>query len=183
MLNDDYDEDYTDYLDGTLDGTYNGAMYDIWPKSRGSHPYLEAAFEMQVFAGKPNTTDDVYTFTAPAAAQVSLSATQEDMEKIRVVPNPYYGYHSGELNPFERWVQFTFLPAQCTVRIFDLAGNMVRKLEKNDPDTPYIQWDLENEFELPVASGIYIYHVSAPQVGEIIGKMAIFAPNERLDTY
>ena len=54
------------------------------PKSRGSHPYLEAAFEMQVFAGKPNTTDDVYTFTAPAAAQVSLSATQEDMEKIMI---------------------------------------------------------------------------------------------------
>jgi hypothetical protein len=34
-----------------------------------------------------------------------------------------------------------------------------------------------------VASGIYVYHVDVPGMGEKIGKMAIFSPNERLDTW
>jgi hypothetical protein len=87
------------------------------------------------------------------------------------------------MDAFERWVQFTFLPDKCTIRIFDLAGNLIRKLEKDTPDSPLLRWDLKNEYQLPVASGIYVYHVSAPDLGEKVGKMAIFTPNERLDTY
>jgi len=132
---------------------------------------------------KPNTTNDYYTFTAPSAVVVSTTDIKADMEKIKVVPNPYYGYHSGELDPFNRWVQFTYLPPTCTVRIFDLAGNLIRKLEKDDDSTPFLQWDMKNEYELPVASGIYVFHVDAPEIGEKIGKIAIFTPNERLDTW
>ncbi len=127
---------------------------------------------------------DQFTFTTAGMEWVtSNSAFKSDMNKIKVVPNPYYGYHSGEADPFNRWVQFTYLPPTCTVRIFDLAGNLVRKLEKNDPATPFLQWDMKNEYELPVASGIYIFHVDAEGIGEKIGKIAIFTPNERLDTW
>jgi len=108
---------------------------------------------------------------------------KEDMAKINVVPNPYYGYHSGELNAFARWVQFTYLPNKCTIRIFDLAGNVIRKLEKNSSETALLKWDLKNEYALPVASGIYVYQVDAGDLGNKIGKIAIFTPNERLDTY
>jgi len=127
---------------------------------------------------------DKFTFTTGSYEVTSSSQTlKTDLDKINVVPNPYYGYHSGEMDAFDRWVQFTFLPAKCTIRIFDLAGNMIRKLEKNDPTTPFLRWDLKNEYELPVASGIYIYHVDVPDIGTKVGKMAIFTPNERLDTY
>jgi len=183
ILNDDYDENYTDYLNGNLDGTYNNSMYAFWPKNRGSAVYLGAPFEMQVFAGKPNTPADSYTFSAPTASAATNASLEADMKKIKVVPNPYYGYHSGELDPFNRWVQFTYLPPTCTVRIFDLAGNLIRKLEKNDASTPFLQWDMKNEYELPVASGIYVFHVDAEGLGEKIGKIAIFTPNERLDTW
>jgi hypothetical protein len=132
---------------------------------------------------KPNTQNDYYDLTSPAASTITTAYLKSDMQKIKVVPNPYYGYHSGELDPFDRWVQFTFLPAKCTVRIFDLAGNLIRKLEKNDATTPFLRWDMKNEYELPVASGIYIYHVDASGIGEKVGKIAVFAPNERLDTY
>jgi len=132
---------------------------------------------------KPNSTNDYYAFSAPAAVEVTSANLTADMKKIKVVPNPYYGYHSGELDPFNRWVQFTYLPPTCTVRIFDLAGNLIRKLEKNDASTPFLQWDMKNEYELPVASGIYVFHVDAEGLGEKIGKIAIFTPNERLDTW
>jgi hypothetical protein len=132
---------------------------------------------------KPNTANDYYAFTAPAAVVASTADIKADMKKIKVVPNPYYGYHSGELDPFNRWVQFTYLPPKCTIRIFDLAGNLIRKLEKDDASTPFLRWDMKNEYELPVASGVYVFQVDAPGVGEKIGKMAIFTPNERLDTF
>ena len=101
-----------------------------------------------------------------------------------VVPNPYYGYHQGEMDPFDRWVQFTNIPQNedVIIRIFDLAGNLVWKESKND-DRTIVQWGLENEYELPVASGIYVFHVEVAGIGEKVGKIAVFAPEERLDTY
>jgi len=165
-------------------------LYAIWPGTRvrsGSdsrpRPFLQGNWDMTLFGSKVNTKADVFSFTAPGSAGVKANALKADIHKINVVPNPYYGYHNGEMNAFNRWVQFTFLPAKCTVRIFDLAGNLIRRLDKDDASTPFLRWDMKNEYQLPVASGIYVYHVDVPNVGEKVGKMAIFAPNERLDTY
>jgi hypothetical protein len=138
---------------------------------------------MEIFASNVLTPADKFTFTAPGSAAPTDATLKADLDKINVVPNPYYGYHSGEMDAFDRWVQFTYLPEKATIRIFDLAGNLVRILEKDDATTPYLRWDLENEYQLPVASGVYVYHVDVPNVGTKIGKMAVFAPNERLDTY
>jgi hypothetical protein len=60
---------------------------------------------------------------------------------------------------------------------------MVRRLEKTDANTPFLRWDMKNEYGLPLASGVYVYHVSVPEMGEKVGKLILFAPNERLDTY
>ncbi|MBN2357050.1 hypothetical protein JXO59_13115 [candidate division KSB1 bacterium] len=130
---------------------------------------------------KPNTPGVSYNFQAPEVA-VTQVTQKEDLKKVKVVPNPYYGYHSGEMDPFNRWVQFTYLPNTCTIRIFDIVGQMVRKLEKDDAAT-LMQWDLKNAYGLPVASGIYVYHVEAPGLGDKVGKIAVFTPNERLDAY
>ena len=136
------------------------------------------------YDNKINPGNDEFSFsTADYFTEISAETKKEDLSRVQVVPNPYYGYHSGEMDPYNRWVQFTFLPEKCTIRIFDLAGNLIRKLEKDDATTSLMQWDLENAYELPVASGVYVYHVEAPGIGEKIGKMAIFTPNERLDTY
>lgn len=138
---------------------------------------------IRIITTKPNTVSDVFTFHAPDTLTTLLADEKIDVKKINVVPNPYYGYSSNEINPFNRYVQFTYLPEKCTIRIFDLAGNLVRHLDKNDATTSLLAWDLKNEYELPVNSGIYIYHVEVPKVGEKVGKIAVFTPNERLDTY
>ena len=125
---------------------------------------------------------DTFDFTTAGLEPVTTAATlEDDVENINVVPNPYYGYHSGEMNPFDRWVQFTNLPETCTIRIFDLSGTLVRFIEKDD-DSTVMQWNLSNEYLIPVASGVYVYHVETPS-GDKVGKMAIFMPNERIDTY
>jgi hypothetical protein len=165
------------------DGSTVGLMYHLFPTPRGTRPYLAADFSITIFSSKPNRTDDLFAFTAPRPSAGGDEAVKEDIRKINVVPNPYYGYHSGEMDAFDRWVQFTYLPARATVRIYDVAGNMVRRLEKTDANTPFLRWDMKNEYGLPLASGVYVYHVSVPEMGEKVGKLILFAPNERLDTY
>jgi hypothetical protein len=71
-------------------------------------------------------------------------------------------------------VRFTYLPEKCTIKIFDLAGHLVRQFEKADATTPFLDWDLTNHYGATVASGIYIYHVEVPGIGEKVGKMAVF---------
>jgi hypothetical protein len=189
ILNDTYDENYTEYISSAKDGTGRNTdvpapvMYAFCLTGRGTRPYLEAPFELQIYAGHINTVNDRFAFTAPARPLAEAKYLQEDLKKINVVPNPYYGYHSGEINPFSRWVQFTNLPAKCTIRIFDLVGNLVCRLEKDDATATLLRWDLKNAYQLPVASGIYVYHVDVPQVGQKVGKLAVFTPNERLDAY
>ena len=36
--------------------------------------------------------------------------------------------------------------------------------------TPYLDWDLKNQYGVPIASGLYIIHIDAPGKGEKILK-------------
>ena len=43
---------------------------------------------------------------------------------------------------------------RATIRVFDLAGSQVRRLEKNGPEN-YFRWNLRTDEDLPIASGVY----------------------------
>jgi hypothetical protein len=104
------------------------------------------------------------------------------MEQVRVVPNPYYGGHSQETSPFDRFVKFMNLPKSVNIYIYSLNGNLVRQLSKNT-DVTTLNWDLLNTDQIPVASGIYIAYIEAPGIGNKIIKIAVFTPEERLDSF
>ncbi len=70
----------------------------------------------------------------------------------------------------------------ATVRIFNLAGTLARTLEKNDP-SPWLDWDLQNENQLPVASGLYLAHIEMPGIGQKVLKVIIVQEQEFLDTF
>jgi len=89
---------------------------------------------------------------------------------IYAVPNPYYGYSGYEQNRFDTKVRIINLPAQTTISIYTLDGKLVRTLSKNDPNTPYIDWDIKNAAGLPVASGMYLIDVNAAGIGEKVIK-------------
>ncbi|HET9327211.1 MAG TPA: hypothetical protein VFQ05_10585 [Candidatus Eisenbacteria bacterium] len=135
-------------------------------------------------AGIPTgeTENDFYAFNMQAATVLSASLAQNEMTRIKAVPNPYFNHSSYELNQFNRQIKFTHLPVRCTVRIFNLAGDLVRTMEKNDNSSQLI-WDIETSHGLPVASGIYVFHVDAPGIGTHVGKLAIFMEKERLNTF
>lgn len=139
-------------------------MYFLTVARRGPVPFSPGGTgedQLLIFGSKVNTVDDKFTFTAP---RVSYSDDQarKDVEKINVFPNPYYAFNPEESNRFDRKVTFTHLPQKATIRIFSLGGTLVRKIEK-DNTSQFQDWDLRNESNLPVASGMYIVHIKMPE--------------------
>jgi len=49
-------------------------------------------------------------------------------------------------------------------------GTLVRTFRKDDPTTTSIDWDLKNQDEIVVSSGLYIIHIEAPGIGEKVIK-------------
>ena len=111
---------------------------------------------------KPNTVDDVFEFTTIAPTATKELALRS-AENIGVFPNPF-GMDPGAPNVANPYVTFNNLPPEATLRIFNLAGQFVRRLEKND-NSQFMRWDLRNGSGRFVASGVYIVHVLLPELG------------------
>ncbi len=128
---------------------------------------------------KPFLSSDVYEFTT---AGQRIEDEQVTLEDIRVVPNPYVVSNSWEpQNPYSngrgpRELHFTHLPPQCTIKIFNVRGQLVNELE-HDVSTDILDgtfvWDMQTKDLLDIAYGIYIYHIDAGEYGEKIGKFAV----------
>ena len=75
------------------------------------------------------------------------------------------------------------LPEKAVIRIFNLAGQLVRTLHKDSPDQFYL-WDLQNEHQFLVASGLYILHIEMPELGKVkVLKLGIMLGVEVPDYY
>jgi len=119
--------------------------------------------------------------TAPTTGDNDLA--KEAVKKINVFPNPYYAYNALSVDPYDNYVTFTHLPVKATIRIFNLAGVLVRKLEKDDT-SQFMQWNLANEANLPVASGMYIVHIDLPDLDmEKVLKIMIIQDRQILEYY
>lgn len=128
------------------------------------------------------TEKDVYQFKTSAPVY-SQKLAQDDVESINVFPNPYYGASRMETNKYEKIVTFTHLPQRATLRIFNLAGQLVRTLEKNSPDE-FLRWDLLNESRYEAPSGLYIVYIELPDIGKTkILKLAIVQEQTVVDWF
>jgi hypothetical protein len=125
---------------------------------------------------------DTFTFT-PGAASYNADQAKNDVKEINVFPNPYYGVNPEELNKYNRFVTFNHLPNAAKIRIFNLAGQLVRTIDKNTTDQ-FQRWDLLNGAGLPVASGLYIVYIDMPDLGTTKTlKVAIIQEEQVLDRF
>ena len=119
--------------------------------------------------GKPMfswSMDEIATVTG------SQDQLKEALDIINIVPNPYYAFSEYERSRLDTRIKITNLPEQCTVRIYTVNGKLVRTFKKDSPITS-LDWNLTNHVNIPVASGIYLIHVSVPEVGERVLKAFI----------
>ena len=116
---------------------------------------------------------------------------EAELGRIRVVPNPYFVTNRAVTAEGTDRIFFTHLPPKCTIRIYTMAGELVREIEHEhsapfSPDDRLAQGDkggtetfeLLNLYNQALASGVYIYHVEARDesdavVGDRVSRFAI----------
>jgi len=136
-------------------------------KFRVQRPYANyPAGDVSKNGGNP-----LYSFSTRNLAPVELwenpNADKDALlDKIMAVPNPYYGYVGYELNRLDTRVRITNLPRRATVNVYSLDGALISRIEKDNPNVSYVDWNIRNTKGLPVASGMYLIHVQAEGIGE-----------------
>jgi hypothetical protein len=129
------------------------------------------------------TSNDRWTFSTKATAPTtSVDSAKKDIASINVFPNPYIGFNPLERDKYDRFVTFSHLPTLATIRIFNLAGVLVRTLQKNTTDQ-FFQWDLKNESGFPVAAGMYIVYIDMPNLGTKILKLGVIPEQQYIDRW
>ncbi|MBZ0199581.1 MAG: hypothetical protein K8H86_06925, partial [Ignavibacteriaceae bacterium] len=135
---------------------------------------------IKIESWKPIADGDEFTGTAIAPKLSDSETGKLNVNNISVFPNPYFGANALERDKYNRFMRFTNLPTNITIRIFSLAGVFVQRIEKND-NNPYIDWNLRNADGLPVASGVYLAYLDMPGVGTKVMKLAVIMETQYID--
>lgn len=147
------------------------------PMLEDGHTLLESEARVRLRVGKSyenfttaSTTNNslpMYQFdmTGMETETGNMTTMDSALALINVVPNPYYAYSEYETGQLDNRIKVTNLPEVCTISIYNVNGTLMRRFEKGDPKTS-LDWDLKNQVDVPVASGVYLIHVNVPEVGE-----------------
>lgn len=99
--------------------------------------------------------------------------SEEDLDGIGVVPNPYYINHQNQRSPYDAQIYFTRLPKECDIEIYTMAGDLVKKLEHRataDGDRrSVLVWDLISKNGFRVQSQVLMAVITTPD-GETVTK-------------
>jgi hypothetical protein len=161
------------------------AMYVLELAALAPHTVYESPNTITILPYYVLTPNDVYSVNTtnykPTPGKLDVAKTQ--INRINAVPNPYFGANAYETNQFGHIMRITNLPAVAKIRIFNLAGQLLRTYDKNDPNSTSLDWDLNNASGLPVASGMYIIHIDMGSIGTKILKVAVIQAEERLNNF
>ena len=121
-----------------------------------------------------NSVPDCQSELVPFSIMVD---TQNDLRQVYAVPNPFRtggsrltteNYHNF---PDDK-VRFVNVPANCTIRIYTVSGDLVWELEHNNNEGN-IEWDGKNRGGQDVTSGVYIFSVKDNGGGQSFGKLIV----------
>jgi hypothetical protein len=110
-----------------------------------------------------------FSTTDQATETASMVALTSSLDYLNIVPNPYYAFSNYEMNKLDNRVKITNLPEECQISIYTINGTLIRQFKKADPTT-FLDWDLKNDKNIPIASGVYLIHISVPGAGERVLK-------------
>jgi hypothetical protein len=112
-----------------------------------------------------------------------LAAPSNDMDQVRVYPNPFNQHSQLRGSGEDLRLEFVNIPSKCTIRIYTLAADLVQTIEHDDGsgDESWGSRSLGdyqvNRFLQYVAPGIYLFQVESRVSGHEgeskIGKFVI----------
>jgi hypothetical protein len=168
---------------------------DSMPNPSGRSRYQDHRFGALAFSGdlpeqgtvvrittwKPIQEGDAYEVVLKAPNPHDVAAAKAKLDKgISVFPNPYFASNPLELDKYRRFVRFTGLPVKATIRIYSLSGVFIKRIDKNST-SQYVDWNLLNKNNLPVASGMYLAYIEMPGIGTKVLKLAIIQEQQYID--
>ena len=145
--------------------------YYSWMFRLDASSFAPVVGDVFTLTGAPmNSPSDVFTFKVDG---VNPAAAKTDLKNVKVVPNPYFAQYSPSVETGEGQsvLEFQNLPEKCTVRIYTLAGDLVKTLNHTD-GTGTERWNLQSVDRQQIASGMYVYHVDSP-FGTHMGRFAV----------
>ena len=177
--------------------TYTWQLIMNLQPPNGRNP--QAGDTLMLYLRKPFLSRDIYKFKMKKE-NISKEMAKDQLKQIRVVPNPYIAAESWE--PFNtyssgrgsREIHFINLPSECTIRIFNVSGELIDKIEHNSGQISPLEitglerlsdgadngfnngtavWDLLSKDNLEISYGVYLYHVDAPGIGQKTGTFAV----------
>ncbi len=157
---------------------------DVTFKVRVTNSYnketvAEDLTDPQEFTNFGDTPVYQFEFGNVAATEKEYGDEDNPLADVNVVPNPYYAYSAYETSQFDNSIKVTNLPARATVTIYSLDGKFIKQFRRDESPSikegsnparaegqiyPALEWDLKNDKGIPVASGVYIFHIEAPDL-------------------
>ncbi|MDT3694936.1 MAG: hypothetical protein ROY99_01005 [Ignavibacterium sp.] len=166
---------FRDMVDTTLRNTWKVDLYYV-----GANTPLPTGGTLDLYTKKPFNGNDFITFIT-SGATINNSLASNELDKIKVVPNPYVVTHQGESRLLstqtsgrgEREIRFTYIPPGTKISIFTVRGELIKTLYHDDLYVGDVYWNLRTEENLDVAYGVYVFVAEIPNVGSKIGKFAL----------
>lgn len=184
------------YEDGLIpnDVTIKLRVQDVY---RLDQAYDEDASTFEPsFVGTGDLPSYEFEFRGQGVEDLVPEEYEGALANINVVPNPYYAYSAYEVTQFNNIVKITNLPARAIVTIYSLDGKFIQQFNRDErgvlqsgrsnpgiistQPNPDIEWNLRNSSGIPIASGVYLIHVAAPDLGEE-RTIKFFAINRKFD--
>jgi len=117
------------------------------------------------YVGFRPTTEYAFDVSAAVTGDQITAVTDSALGLIRVVPNPFVIYSSYQTSVTNSMVAFTNLPARGALRIYTVAGQFVQQINWEPSDLEGegdLFWNLRTREGIDIASGLYIWVVTAP---------------------
>ncbi len=169
----------------------NDQLLDGW-----QYAYAVTAYDRGDPANKLESLESSFLVNLARVLPGTPTAANEDQApRVGVYPNPYRGHAAWDGNlERDRKIYFYNLPANCEVRIFTLAGDLVDKFRHQSrvydgTDIQWFQkyargstifaggehaWDLVTKDDQAIATGLYLFTVENLDTGRIqTGKFLV----------
>ncbi len=120
--------------------------------------------------------NDIYQFSTKAST-IKFNA---DLSQVKVVPNPYLVRAAWDIDQDYQRIQFINLPTECKIRIYTIAGDLVKTIDHNSPYTSGFgsetrgtaYWNLMTENNQKITTGVYVFYIDSPY-GKTVGRFAV----------
>ncbi len=172
-------KDYNIYFKEWVNGKYK-RTWGVGLKFMITSPDLPTTGKLVLNTFKPFSHTDVFQFSTQGA-KINTDAAKNEMDRIKVVPNPYVVTHEGEprlsstqsSGRGERQIRFTHVPPGSKISIFTVRGDLIKTLSHDNIYVGDVYWNLRTEENLDAAYGVYVFVVEAPGIGTKTGKFAL----------